>query len=771
MSGIIAGTSHVALSSRQSAVAATAMRAPLTPGAPGIVVRTTENIPEGGWVWLLNTARDSGIRRIYLLVKQDENNYESEKTGRTMKSGELLAPIEGHAAAQGWEDPAWLDELLARAASYDIEIHAWWPLFQDAVAAAKFPHARYAGLKEDVFVDPAYDDVRDFQAKQLKALLKRYPFNGIALDWIRYNSRPDGAKGPLGERFAALTGQQWSPASMADPLARAAWDDLRARQIADWVKELLAKLRPVHPDVMWSAFVLPWMFKEVAQSYRHLSAAGLDALQPMIYWKDWKENVDLTSDIVSPAPFYLTERTTLGPTFDITGSDEEIGTALAYLPYDRLGSVIWYKHTDWSSDDLTRIASFHALLNTSHTNLYAEPPTPVARIPIGQRLDPAVFHPDASVWMVVCLAELNRREALTFAEPLIPVLGLHRFTQGDLESGASVWHASTVYLDALFTFLNANKFTSIPATTLAAYMTSEDESLLPARPLTITIDDGSATVATLFEPLAAKANITYTCAIVTSWVNDTEGQVIDVGEGLNDTALTWKDIHSLAGTGRVSFISHSHAQHRYANGGKTGTESGPAITTRLWINAEKRGETDPERQRRVYDDLATSRDILKSQLNRPSTLLAWPYGMHDDKAEAAAMDAGYTHFLEFGDGTFAAPREKPHRVLRLAVMKVDEGIPLVFPEDAVMQQRWWLSFLRWARLCKSADLIDATLAQLDELQTLHPEAEISRAARLVLNGHATLAARSMTALRELYPHDAIVHTAIDDFEAAYQGLA
>ena len=44
---------------------------------------------------------------------------------------------------------------------------------------------------------------------------------------------------------------------------------------------------------------------------------------------------------------------------------------------------------------------------------------------------------------------------------------------------------------------------------------------------------------------------------------------------------------------------------------------------------------------------------------------------------------------------------------------------------------------------------------------------ISRAARLVLNGHAALAARNMLALRGAYPHDAIVHTAIDEYEADY----
>ena len=271
-------------------------------------------------MWLLNSARAAGIGRIYLLVKQDENDYLSKQTGRTLRSGEMLAPVLGGTTAEGWDDPAWLHEMLARAAMYDIEVHAWWPCFQDAIAAAKFPQSRYATQSSDQFVDPAFEEVRNYQAGLLAALLKYYPFNGVALDWIRYNARADGAAGPLGADFAELTGRPWTDETMSDPQARALWDDLRARETADWVKHLRADLRPRYPTVSWSAFVLPWMFKEVAQSYRHLSSAGLDALQPMIYWRDWKADAGMTSEVIGSAPFVLSGRTTIDPTFDIACS-------------------------------------------------------------------------------------------------------------------------------------------------------------------------------------------------------------------------------------------------------------------------------------------------------------------------------------------------------------------------------------------------------------------------------------------------------------------
>ncbi|MCW2957024.1 MAG: family 10 glycosylhydrolase, partial [Thermoleophilia bacterium] len=312
--------------------AATPAKAALPTVRSAIVVRTTENVTGGSWVWLLNSARQAGIRRIYLLIKQDENNYQSGATGRKLRSGEMLLPFTDGNVAAGWEDPAWLHEMLARARSFGIEIHAWWPCFQDAVAADLLPEARYAGGENDVFLDPAFPEVGLYQARRLQSILEKYPFDGVALDWLRYNDRADGSAGPLAADFRNLSGRAWSKELMAEPLARATWDDLRARTIASWTEELLASMRPRHPIVVWSSFVLPWTFKEVAQSYRHLSAAGLDALQPMIYWRDWNEDLTFTSEVLRPVPFQLSGRTTIDPTFDITGSSEDLSKALELIP-------------------------------------------------------------------------------------------------------------------------------------------------------------------------------------------------------------------------------------------------------------------------------------------------------------------------------------------------------------------------------------------------------------------------------------------------------
>jgi hypothetical protein len=770
LQGLLASTYLLGSPLQHSAIAEEVQPTSLI-AAPSIVVRSTENIVEGSWVWLLNAARDAGIGRIYLLVKQDENNFASDATGRTLRSGEMLAPVADGSTAEGWGDPSWLDEFLVRAESYGIEVHAWWPCFQDAIGASKMPNAGYAGEGNDIFLDPARAEVCAYETKLLQALLQRYPFKGVALDWLRYNDRPNGAKGPLAERFHNMTGIEWSKEAMAEPLARATWDDLRARTVAKWVSGLLTDMRTRHADVKWSAFVLPWMFKEVAQSYRHLSDAGLDSLQPMIYWRDWKENVDFVSDVISPAPFYLSGRTTLDPTFDITDDVEHLTKAVDYLPADRLGRITWYHNGVWAEEDFQKLKGLTENFNKARTALYARVLPVLAHLPFYNRLAPAAFPPDSNMWAVVCLGELYRRKTLDFAEPVIPVLGFHRFVEGELESGPSVWHASSAYIDSVIALLKTDGFTVMSVDTLAAYMTSEDKNLLPDRPLVITIDDGSASVFNVFEPRAKAANLHYTAAIVTSWMSNGTGQEVEVGDGLKDINLTWEEAETLHKTGRVSLISHSHEQHRWAKAGVSGTDQGPAIPTRLWNETDQRLESDGERLRRVFDDLTTSRALLAKHFGKASRFLAWPYGLHDDSAEAAAVDAGFTHFFEFGGNALAAPRKKPHRIMRLSIMKMDEAVPLKFPDDAVTQQRWWLAFLRVARATMSNDLIAATLLQIDEEHAAHPEVEMSHAAQLILNGHAGLAQRRLAKLRGLYPHDGPIHASVDEFDTVYKELA
>lgn len=67
----------------------------------GIVVRSTENVTKGGWVRIVNKCKELGIKRIEILVKQDEDEFKSHRTGQVLQSGELLVALPGEKTAKG----------------------------------------------------------------------------------------------------------------------------------------------------------------------------------------------------------------------------------------------------------------------------------------------------------------------------------------------------------------------------------------------------------------------------------------------------------------------------------------------------------------------------------------------------------------------------------------------------------------------------------------------------------------------------------------------
>lgn len=103
------------------------------------------------------------------------------------------------------------------------------------------------------------------------------------------------------------------------------------------------------------------------------------------------------------------------------------------LPMDRLGGITWYQHGRWSEEDFKKIASLSASLTGKQRELYEEATPEPVRFAPGTRLEPAAFAPDASMWPVMCLGELYRRD-VAGTNPLVLVVTFHQFVDGALES-------------------------------------------------------------------------------------------------------------------------------------------------------------------------------------------------------------------------------------------------------------------------------------------------------------------------------------------------
>ncbi len=742
--------------------------------APGIVVRVTENTTGGGWVFILKQCKELGISRIDLLVKQDEDNFVSPRTGRTLQSGELLVALPGEKTAEGWENSDWLVEMLARAAEMNIEVWAWWPCFHDADAAQRFPAAAYRSQRNEVFVDPAVPGVRERQEELLGKLLKTYYFNGVSLDWVRYNAWSDGLGGPLMERFAREQGFRASADELKSDIWKARWFENRATLLADWVGSISRQMRTRFPRTRWGAFLEPEQFSELGINFALFGRSGIDFIQPMAYWKDFKKTAEWAGTTMRRHRS-LTGGTSFWPTIGVDHPIAELERAIGSFPVDPMSGLSFFTFGSWEQKTFNHLREL--LTKSRPTRLLlgyeVEAPVPAASaplvvptgIPSAKRAEPKAFSDESSIWSVVCLGELYRRRALEARndDPVVPVLAFHTFIEAEGGSPAYAYKCSGAYLDALLDAISTAGFNVIPLSRLQSYLIAGDPAMLPAKPIVITTDDASDSVRTVLHPRMVQRKMPYTIAAVTSWLGETAENIRPTFEfGQPQATMTWQGLREVYESKLVEIVSHSDDLHYQTTEAPLVMEGTPAETTRQYLKEHERIETNNEYMRRIRLDMLTSRRKLEKFGFRPPTIFCWPYGDWTATTRSIAESTGFTHFLLFDHpGVFASRESAGVNIPRLPFMRADEKIPLRFPGDRAEAQSWWLAFLSQARLAMSEPLLKAALAQLAPENINHPQAEITRAALDFVRGNAGAGSDRLTRLRRLYPFDPVIGPAID----------
>ncbi len=743
----------------------------------GIIVRTTENVTQGGWKWILNECKAKGVNRVTLLVKQDEDHFTSPRTGATLESGELLLPLPGEVTAKGWEDAGWLKEMLESAREMHIEVWAWWPCFHDAQAAALFPQAAYSNTRDEQFVDPGFPQVRARQSALIAKLLQTYAFDGVSLDWVRFDQIEAGQAGPLGIEFTRKYGYAWDSSTLKNGYAKARWYELRAKALASWISSLVQELRITHPNVRWGAFVLPWHFIEVSQDYAHLSYSGLDCLQPMAYWQDWKFKPEWVGDKLLSRPLSMKPGIKYCPTFGINATSDEIVKALDHLPANVCSQISWFNYGVWEQNTFNKI---HTILTDSPSarRLFGYEPSPqidpltsvvIPPVPSLQTLSTKTpvakeFPETTSVWTLACLGELYRRGALgaQSEHPVIPVLALHTFLEAKIGESPFPYKMTTEYLDQLLKMIKDTGFTVIPLSRLQGYCITGDTSDLPSQPLVITLDDGSQSVYKLFYPRAVKLKLPFTQALVTGWLSSTHKSNHSTAEGnMQDPTMTWEEAKEMYHSDLMEVVSHSDDLHYQTAETPLSSDLTPAETTRQFLKEYQRTETNDEYLRRVRMDMLTSRTRFINNGFRPPTMFCWPYGVWNSDSKAMAEDAGFTHFLLFQSPmAFASIDNLADGIPRIAVVKSDELIPLQFPSDPKEAQAWWLAFLKVGRDSYSIPMLKGTIAQLTLESQRSPEVEMSRATMDYIQGNSASGTTRLINLREAYPFDGSLNDSV-----------
>ncbi len=211
--------------------------------------------------------------------------------------------------------------------------------------------------------------------------------------------------------------------------------------------------------------------------------------------------------------------------------------------------------------------------------------------------------------------------------PQIAILCYHDISD---DAAAPLQTVPAAFLRAQIRACKARGWTFLSLSELLARR--EHPETLPPRVLGLTFDDGYKSFAEQALPVLKAEGVRPTLTVISSFV--------DAPPGGLPALLGWLDLSRLDASGEVELASHSHALHRYETSNPA-LDSAPAVATRRWRPELGRYEDREEYRSRVGDDLVASQRALQSHLGHPVSVLAWPYGVHNEMARAQAARAGF----------------------------------------------------------------------------------------------------------------------------------
>jgi len=233
---------------------------------------------------LVQTAADRGITTLYFQVRgRGDSFYQSD-----------FEPWSESLTGKLGQDPGWdpLDVVIKEASKRNLKVIAWFNVYKitdgsnQTKSSSKKKHPVESHPKwvmksgSERFLDPGIPDVRIYLAKVAADLVKKYPVDGVQLDFIRYPTTPFNDK---------KTVSSFKPKKMET-------DDWRRQNISETVKQIRDAIKAIRPGIEFSAAPLGiWKSIKGAaglESYRQVYQDSfgwvrdglVDAIMPQIYW-------------------------------------------------------------------------------------------------------------------------------------------------------------------------------------------------------------------------------------------------------------------------------------------------------------------------------------------------------------------------------------------------------------------------------------------------------------------------------------------------------
>ena len=199
--------------------------------------------------------------------------------------------------------------------------------------------------------------------------------------------------------------------------------------------------------------------------------------------------------------------------------------------------------------------------------------------------------------------------------PVVTILCYHTFDSA-AKTPFTVAHAR---FDEQLRYLYVQKIPVIPLSQLTDYL--QGKAALPPRSVVITIDDGYKTAKEIAWPILQKYGDPFTLYVYPQSISHLRG------------SLKWDDLRLMAASG-VDIESHSMTHPLLTHPGKPMNKN----EYHAWIEGEL---LEPKRR-------------IESELQRPVTSIAYPYGGYDEFIMERTKAAGYLTATTCDDGDVAS---------------------------------------------------------------------------------------------------------------------
>jgi peptidoglycan/xylan/chitin deacetylase (PgdA/CDA1 family) len=187
----------------------------------------------------------------------------------------------------------------------------------------------------------------------------------------------------------------------------------------------------------------------------------------------------------------------------------------------------------------------------------------------------------------------------------VPILLYHRFGP----SAADSMTVTTPVFESHLEFLRQKGYSVIPLRQLVNYYLRKGPPP-PQKSVVIVVDDGQRTVYTEMLPLVRKYGIPVTLFLYPSAISNAS------------YAMTWEQLKETQRTGLFDLQGHTYWHPNFRK--------------------EQKKLSPAEYEKFVDMQLKKSKDRLEIEFGTEMNMLAWPFGIYDDRLTAKAAEAGYS---------------------------------------------------------------------------------------------------------------------------------